>query len=98
MHSTLLLLLTVTLLLYSLLSLFIMRCNRRPIRDFLASTLFPSVFSPSSSYFLPFHSSIFHSLHVLFSFFFPIFLLLLLLLSSPYLSLYPPSFNSFSFY
>src|SRR3989442_7050840 len=43
-----------------------------------APTLFPSVSSPSSSYFLPFHSSILHSLHVIFSFFFSILLLLLL--------------------
>src|SRR2546425_8331739 len=73
-----------------------MRFNRRPIRDFLASTLFPSVFSPSSSCFFPFHSSILHSLHVLFSFFFPIFLLLLL--SAPYITQNPPSSNSISFY
>src|SRR3989441_7609871 len=72
-----------------------MRFNRRPIRDFLASTPFPSVFSPSSSYFLPLHSSILHSLHVLFSFFFPIFLLLLL--STPYLTRNPPSSISISF-
>src|SRR5437867_4988637 len=72
-----------------------MRCNRRSIHDISASTLFPSVFSPSSSYFLPFHSSILHSLHVLFSFFLPIFLLLTL--STPYLTLNPPS-ASISFY
>src|SRR3989442_2533370 len=73
-----------------------MRCNRRPIRDFLASTLFLSVFYPSSSYLLPFHSSILHSLHVLFSFFFPIFLPLLL--STPYLTPNPPSSTSISCY
>src|SRR5437867_4695356 len=50
----------------------------RPLFSTRTSTLFPSVFSPFSSYFSPFHSSILHSLHVLFSFFFPIFLLLLL--------------------
>src|SRR5437867_7449082 len=75
-----------------------MRCKRRSIHDISASTLFPSVFSPSFSYFLPFHSSILHSLHVLFSFFFSIFLLLLLLLSTPYLTLIPPSSISISFY
>src|SRR5437867_3930144 len=46
--------------------------------------------------FSPFHSSILHSLHVLFSFFFPI--LLLLLLSTPYLTRNPPSSTSISFY
>ena len=74
---------------FSLISFFIMRCKRRSIHDISASTLFPSVFSPSSSYFLPFHSSILHSLHVLFSFFLPIFLLLTL--STPYLTHNPPS-------
>src|SRR5206468_12675799 len=47
-------------------------------------------------YFSPFHSSILHFLHVLFSFFFPI--LLLLLLSTPYLTRNPPSSTSISFY
>src|SRR3989442_12781947 len=61
----------------------------RPLFSTRTSTLFPSVFSPSSYYFLPFHSSILHSLHVIFSFFFPI--LLLLLLSTPYLTRNPPS-------
>src|SRR3989442_14119854 len=40
-----------------------------PLFSTKTSTLFPSVFSTSSSYFSPFHSSILHSLHVLFSFF-----------------------------
>src|SRR3989441_106054 len=68
----------------------------RPLFSTRTSTLFPSVFSPSSSYFSPFHSSILHSLHVIFSFFFPIFLLLLL--STPYLTRNPPSSTSISFY
>src|SRR2546425_5604407 len=38
----------------------------RPLFSTRTSTPFPSVFSPSSSYFSPFHSSILHSLHVLF--------------------------------
>src|SRR3989441_2981141 len=72
-----------------------MRRNRRSIHDISASTPFPSVFSPSSSYFLPFHSSILHSLHVLFSIFFPI---SLLLLSTPYLTHSPPPSTSISIY
>src|SRR3954469_6072331 len=67
----------------------------RPLFSTRTSTLFPSVFSPSSSYFSPFHSSILPSLHVLFSFFFPIFLLLL---STLYLTPNPPSSTSISFY
>src|SRR5437867_6932659 len=73
-----------------------MRRNRRSIHDISASTPFPSVSSPSSSYFLPFHSSILHSLHVLFSVFFPI--SLLLLLSTPYLTHNPPPSTSISFH
>src|SRR3989442_13922643 len=66
-----------------------MRRNHRSIHDISASTPFPSVFSPFSSYFLPFHSSVLHSLHVLFSVFFPISVLLLLLFT-PYLTHNPP--------
>src|SRR2546425_11801224 len=72
-----------------------MRRNRRSIHDISASTPFPSVSSPSSSYFLPFHSSLLHSLHVLFSVFFPI---SLLLLSTPYLTHNPPPSTSISFH
>src|SRR5437867_281804 len=68
----------------------------RPLFSTRTSTLFPPVFSPSSSYFSPFHSSILHSLHVLFhfsflSFFFFSFLLrnslLIHLLLPPFLSI-----------